>query len=73
MHHVLYLTGGLGLPHYLAYHVLSPAQAATLYSQLKRQGRTVWVETADGAHVPMKGTKVSPRPGYAKFARCQVL
>jgi hypothetical protein len=72
MHHVLYLTGGMGIPHYLAYHELEPVAAARLYSQLRRQGRTVWIETADGAHVPMKGSKRSPAKHYARFARCVV-
>lgn len=72
LYHVVYTAGGMGMGHWLAYHELDADQAARLYSQLKRQGRTVWVETAEGVHVPMKGTMRPMRPLYASWSRCVV-
>ncbi len=70
---VLYLTGGMGLPHYIAYHELERGQAERLYRKVKSQGRTVWMETTTGEHHAMPGSKKSPAKHYERFARCIVL
>ena len=66
MYRVGYI-GGSGLN---ADRELHPSEFATLeratkvMNAYKRRGRTAWVETADGTHVPVKGAMAAPKPSW---------
>lgn len=69
LYQVCYTAGSDG-QHYIALRVgLTLAQAERFMRSLKRQGRTTWVETAEGAHVPVKGAKRDASKHYAHWPR----